>query len=287
MNKNEFLTHSLTQDFIAQLARLLSNTSGHFTHSYTTPKPKKTYTFSSVKDAYQQYFWGGDNYSQTFTQLSWLKRQLMQAIDRKDELQCLTAALKILEWGEVYRGSVGWLADKAQKGTLVQSISQARDILSGADDQALDAFGKDDSQLRSDSGMTKIYALSGANSVIYDDRVGAAMALLAKTYLTQNNTQYVPDTLAFMCKGSKSDKAGRNPSNALYKFPGKDSGYHHARSNLYTNWIIEAIANSPAFNWPTTNDQLHTKMQAIEAALFMIGYAVTGDKVHHSNIKLV
>jgi len=276
-----YVESSEVASFVSFLESIVNGKEGSFVHEYQSSKPKKLFRFSSFKEAFFNYEWMNTNYESNAKQLAMLNNQLVGAMHSEDELQCLVAALKILEWGEVYRGSVGWLAAKAEKGILVKSIKEARDILSSDNHDNIYRFVKGKEALRSDSGMTKIYALAGGKSIIYDDRVGAALALLVKLYLQKEGIFHVPESLQFMCKSK--DRSGRNPSEGTLKFPGKDTGMNHALSNLRANRIIEAIATDTN-NFGNWEDQssLATesdRMRAIESALFMIGYAVHGDRV--------
>jgi len=124
------------------------------------------------------------------------------------------------------------------------------------------------STLRMDSGLTKIYALASEKSIIYDDRVGAALGLLSRKYLESINETEVPPELKFM----RSNKSERNPSTTVFRFPSrpvksKKSNAplfpRQAYSNLMANWIVTKLAS-----------ELKWSRHQVEAALFMIGYRV-------------
>ena len=282
MNKNEYFADAQVAGFVDFFKALVFGGSGSFVHSYVDAKTKVKYEFTSLEAAFLNYSWAKGGYGKNKQILDDLQERLVGAIDNNSELDCLVAALKILEWGEVYRGSVGWLAAKAEKRELVASIQRAGQILTGDSTDFMGKFGEGEGKLRSDSGMTKIYALSGANSIIYDDRVGAALALMAKEYLKAAGIKAVPEGLAFMCKAGK--KGGRNPSDKQYKFPPKKPGRQHALSNIFANWLVESAARDKRFSWdsPHIQDNLSSRMRAIEASLFMLGYAVAGDQVSTS-----
>ncbi len=196
-----------------------------------------------------------------------LANLLNMALREKSEEKTFIAATRVLEWGQVYRGSIQWLISKYDQGKLVHSINDAVDVLTC--DNAKDCLKRfDHRDLRMDSGTTKIFSLaSGGRSIIYDDRVGAALGLLVIRYLnsipTERRPTSVPEELRFM----RSDKKGRNPSNELYRFPrrGKYPSQVHALSNLRANWIIHSLAEEFSGEWDP---------RKLEAALFMIGYRV-------------
>lgn len=207
-----------------------------------------------------------------------LSKDLQTALDEADSNATFLACIKILDWGQVYRGSVRWILQQHDKDRLVKAILTGRDVLNG---DSLDSVALFDGEtLRMDSGLTKIYSLAGEKSIIYDDRVGAALGLLVRKFLEDEQGRshclpepskkrgIVPEPLRFMRSGQKSKT--RNPSNGPLKFPARGSkpSLTHARSNLLANWIIGEVAREC--------QQDKWTMREIEAALFMIGYDVSG-----------
>jgi len=109
--------------------------------------------------------------------------------------------------------------------------------------------------------------------VIYDSRVGAALGLLIRNFLTDKNILEIPNELKFAygkarpTKGDKSDK--RNPSNENFKFPSlRNNDKFHTLNNIRANWLLKDIADKSAFK----NES--SPIRALKAALFMIGYSV-------------
>ena len=190
---------------------------------------------------------------------------LNAALRAKSEEKTFVAATRVLEWGQVYRGSIQWLISKYDQGKLVDSINDAVDVLTC--NNAKDCLKRfDHSDLRMDSGTTKIFSLaSGGKSIIYDDRVGAALGLLVIRYLNSITIGIRPTSVPVELRFMRSDKKERNPSNELYKFPrrGKYPSQVHALSNLRANWINHSLAKKFSGVWDP---------RKLEAALFMIGY---------------
>lgn len=226
-------------------------------------------------DALDEYFWVVDHLSKeqdaeltnqyesdhTFSDnekiLSSLSEQIKHSLKEGDLDGVFFAAVRILDWGQVYRGSLKWLINKKLENTLVQSIQDALKILDGDSFNLLQRFdGKD---LRMDSGTTKIFSLASKNSIIYDDRVGAGLGKLVVKYLDEYSIADLPKELKFM----RSSNSDRNPSKGKYKFPtrGKSPSLIHAESNIKANWLLEAVKTRTSWD-----------VRELEAALFMIGY---------------
>ncbi len=284
MRKEEYLEHPLVNGFIDYLIEI-SNNNFEYPHQYKErKKPYRKFEFKSLESALKQYSWANKDYFDTAEILAGLSLSSIESKQSEDEFSLLYNSLKILEWGEVYRGGVGWLADSAESGNLLLNINMAVNALESEDDSGLKFF-KSQSPLRMDSGTTKIFSLMSNRSIIYDDRVAAALGLFIVRYLKRECVNEIPDVLDLMQGCSKGDKRARNGArNTDYIFTTKtknnvDKGFHHAKSNLYANWIIEEVVNDNRFSWEIIEDEegessTTSRMRAMEAALFMIGYEV-------------
>ena len=221
MNRDEYLMDGGVNGFVGFLTSVVNGTGYEFRHAYHTAKrPVQNLEFNSVHSAFQGYVWDGVGYHANKEIIDHHKEYLIAALDSEgdDELGVLVASLRILEWGGVYTGSVGWLADKASDGCLGECLRRARDILDGTDEEGLNEF-ENNEILRSDSGMTKIHSLASKRSIIYDDRVGAALTMFVKYYLSLHGVTILPDLLNFM-RGPKD----RNPSGNGIRFRIKKQG---------------------------------------------------------------
>jgi hypothetical protein len=199
--------------------------------------------------------------------LEGMRARLQHALQARDRERVFLESVKVLDWGGVYKGSLRWVIERHESAELTSCIERAVSLLDGDSDHDLSVFN---SELRMDSGLTKIYALAGQRSVIYDDRVGAALALLAGRYLNSIRAHSIPEELGFVVGAGK-----RCPMYRGSRFPSRvrADGAAHARSNLHANWIIGAVVNRADAIWGLTIPC--GKMRAIEAALFMIGYDVS------------
>lgn len=208
--------------------------------------------------------------------LNGLSDDLKAALESNDHNRVFVQCIRILDWGQVYRGSVKWVLEQHGKGTLTKALRRGVAILDGKSLKEIEEF--DGSTLRMDSGLTKIFSLASRQSIIYDDRVGASIGLLVRRFLDEYDHQIgvvnghagkpekrrVPETLRFM----RSNRKSRNPSKGSLKFPSRSTkpSLNHARSNLMANWVINAVSDKLGQAWPS---------RKLEAALFMIGYDVS------------
>lgn len=235
----------------------------------------------SLSDAFNEYFWptqasdedekqdldlSNSNFKCNELVLNGLSESLRAALVRNDSQELFYQCIRVLDWGQVYRGSIRWLVDRFEKNSLCDDIRASIKTLEGDKTSALDAFSSE--TLRIDSGLTKIFSLASDRSIIYDDRVGAALGLLVRKYLEKYHPGVgVPEQLDFMPGRHKE----RNPSTGCFKFTGRGnksintSICIHSRSNLLANWVVGAIANNLGKPWT---------IRRVESGLFMIGYRV-------------
>jgi hypothetical protein len=251
-------------------------------------------TLTTLKQALQEYYWlapeqesdeGDDHESpndddvraarSTFSAneeiLLGHSVALKAAIRDENEHAAFVSSIEILDWGQVYRGSVRWVLQQYRSGQLTSKLKLGTKVLSGDQFNELAKF--DGQLLRMDSGLTKIFSLAADRSIVYDDRVGGALGWLVVQFLTHERPDLqlkesnrkqgaVPAGLRFMRGPGK-----RNPSSGQLVFPSRSTKPNpHARSNLLANWVLDAVVQScPAWT-----------MREAEAALFMIGYDVSG-----------
>lgn len=228
---------------------------------------------NSLSDALDEYFWPTSNGLDTSFQannilLGGMSQKLQAALDGNNDNETFLQCINILDWGGTYKGSVRWLVERHEAGRLVTDIRRAVEILDGntrSDNNAFDLEPGSPDSLRMDAGLTKIYSLASKESIIYDDRVGAALGLLARKYIESGEQPQneVPPELDFM-RGRSED---RNPSNGTLQFQGRGTNPSavHARSNLIANWIVGEVAKKLGNSWDR---------REVEAALFTIGYRV-------------
>ena len=188
--------------------------------------------------------------------------------------QVVTAAVDVMTWGGVRAGNVRWL--HANQTLLPQILSSTRQALdAGNDDHPL--LGARD--LRFNAGMTKVYSLICDRFVIYDSRVGAALGWAVVKFCQTRKLPEIPQELRFPwapAMGAANDLSPkrRNAGQSGLTFPRLVSGTTHACWNLKASWLLSAVLEHAATQSSGFNqiENFHTRLRALEAALFMIGY---------------
>jgi len=230
----------------------------------------------TLPQALEAYRWSGECFEVINGKIREMQREMRaalhrceQADDRADcrlaELELLFVSTKTLSLGRVYEGAFPFLIHQAETGVLSKNLRVAAALIDGAVEE-VDAF--DDKPFRSDCAMTKVYAVMNRRTVVYDDRMGAALGLLCRKHLERARRRCVPDSLAFMVGDHGDDR--RDPSRNGFRFRDKQSGREHARWNIRANWIISDVAADPAVALAMGGD-FRERIRRIEAALFMIG----------------
>jgi hypothetical protein len=190
---------------------------------------------------------------------------------------------QVFAWGGVggRDGDNHWIDKCIQDQALCARVQKAVGLLKDPNSN-LESFNG--TCLRMNSAFTKVYPLADMDGslIIYDGRVGAALAHLARLYLVERGIANIPDNLAFRWGSSRTAPAkgarnSRDPSMVNYRFPrlfgGNRSHFNHARmvqlgsalAKSCTHLIAES-SNSTSFIKPS--------IRQFEAALFMWGYRV-------------
>lgn len=283
MKKNTYLKNTDVVQFIEWLSANLDN--GTLAHSYVNRR-SGPWRCASLYDAYLQYHWphaalprlslsGGVSFTHNAHTLGVLQRQLQHALTPQlnDPAACV-AAIDVMTWGGVRAGNVRWL--HSNQAELANLLSKTRDALNADDTDHSDL---NDSGLRFNAGMTKVYSLLCDSLIIYDSRVAAALGWTVTKYCQDKGMSQVPAELSFAWAPAKTapghpDPKRRNPSVGALKFPSLAAGARHAEWNLKASWLLSATLASPnarasLFKQTVVPQQ---QLRAIEAALFMIGY---------------
>lgn len=280
MNKQEYLNNEIVKEFINWLIPRISG-KVEFFHDYINSRDKSLWKCNSIFNAFENYRWrfncvipnigktSGNTFLESKYALESIEKGMKSAIQENNQKNLLEYSSSILEWGGVKRSNYTRLKDMEES-----IIDYYEDSIQRLNPEMVNT--KDDfSGINMNSGFTKIYSLLIDNFVIYDSRVGAALGLLVKTFLTEKNIARIPDELNFAfgnARPNKSDKGPlnrRNPSNEKYKFPVlTNNDKKHIKNNIYANWLLKELADNSKFQ-----NEL-SPIRALESALFMIGYSV-------------
>ncbi|KJS36636.1 MAG: hypothetical protein VR74_12440 [Hyphomonas sp. BRH_c22] len=246
-----------------------------FHHSYTI-KAKTIWTCTSLRDASQKYMWNNQDRGQTNSKLDDYSRLLHQALETQDNDETEKICKAILEWGGVgqnpKQATPVWIANESGSGSLAQAICNGLDALHAGDAGFF-------SRVRPmDSAATKIMALADSGDygvIIYDSRVAAALAYLARQYLLEIGATEVPPELCFPIPPWRIPGPGlgrhRNPSLGTLRFPKTGSTIHrfriHAEGKILASSLIANVARATEV---TSRDW--------EQALFMVGHDLPRDQ---------
>lgn len=276
MNRIDYLRDVDVAGFIQWLRRVVVTEHG-FTQSFKTKNGRGSdVELIGFQSALRAYEFENRQIAETQILLNRLSETIQQEIqeenanpDASQQHDLLVACLETLVWGGVtVRATIRWLAENAQQGTLHEVIRRGSRALADECISEIEQF-RHPSDLRSDSAATKIYALANENSIIYDNRVGAALAKLVCQYLDQSCIDDLPESLSFMVKRSNSGR--RDPSDINRTFTRKNTGYAHAFWNQRANWIINELVSYDDVDQTMAIVDGLGSLRAIEAALFVMG----------------
>ncbi len=227
------------------------------------------------------------NFSWDENELWPLAAALQSAMHRGDQSLTAVVAFQILKWGGLdgprkNPATRDWIMKNATSNRLIKKIIDATLLLSPYSNEPLSDFNGED--LMVDSGLTKIYAavamhLSSDTQpkqdvLIYDGRVGSALGLLARNWLSTTNEKKTPPRYAFPWSGDEeegSNNARRNPSGEKFKFPRLHNGpARQERRADMTRFAAKCLQEALHVRGPSR------KFLDAEKALFMIGYDVRG-----------
>ncbi len=313
MNKNEFLNQS--NNFIQWLACRLDaplsfNHRWVSRHSPIGIKKGEEWTCESLFSAHEGYVWKAKNirsnadiqkFTETADYLDLISSDLTQALNAPpfNNSEILSLCEEVLKWGKVDKPTIA--KTLRNMGTdLGQYLFEVKNYFNNVDDLAEEDFFLDVNgssyPIELDSGTTKIYSLICDNFVMYDSRVGAALAKLVMDWAESHSTR-VPAHLAFPWGKAQTEtsklSSRRNPDpvrNSIFlelnsQKKGVDKRHHRIKFNVYANWLLAELTSRKS-----RFDQVipkHRKLRAIESALFMIGYTIndeTADRVQKQKI---
>lgn len=279
MNKKEFLSSESVKSFIGWVEPRL-DTPGSFRHGYWIKRFRTNWGCDSLYSAYEGYNWpfkarlpegtsvSGLTFRDSYDFLGRLSEGLRQSIASNDPDLCREHCLAILKWGGVSRGNAGRIAELGDG--IIHYFNYVKSTLN------LDSFNtKSCGNITMNSGFSKIYALLVDGLIIYDGRVGAALGLLTRQFCEDNRLISVPEELLFGYGPGREVQASsvnrRNPGSQVYKFPNiTGNPRRHLQHNIRASWLLQEILNSTNSKF----NQLDNGIDALQAALFMVGYDV-------------
>ncbi len=245
----------------------------HVFHEYYDRQRLANIHFCSIGCAFVQYHWGGLNYLHTDHILNGLRVHLLSS----NSFGFDQTIYDVFDWGGVARSYQGYLnigSTEVARQTVMQNAGALLSNRAMNVNAISHLFGTKHAY-RMNSAFTKVYSLMNHDYVIYDGRVGAALGLLVTKYLAQGAN--VPNTLRFRWKAGRGGNAAhqnrRDPSRFPGEFPQWTTESNHTEWNLKANWLLSDVINNKKTVFGFKGQ---AALRALEAALFMIGYDVSG-----------
>jgi hypothetical protein len=264
---------------------------GGFSHSYlistdrsfarwrqmAEPGTVPMWSCESLQMAASRWSWRENKKTGTFEEIA---GSLKKAMSDGDQGETLHQCFEIFKWGGVAQkrddASRQWVRQRCTEGNLIQAIRDAVALLQPASTDTLDRFNSGD--LLMNSAMTKVYAAADelGEVAIYDGRVGAALGLLARTFLESRAARSVPADLMFHWGPSRAsaglNRLSRDPSTPHYHFRQLPNGAHANQpraevSRRANRLFVDVRAQLAAVGMTVSSVD-------IERALFMVGYKV-------------
>jgi hypothetical protein len=280
MNRQNYLAKPEVQSFINWLQPRISG-EAHFYHKYYNYRGKQHWDCHSIFNAYEKYNWSfkctlpelgacrGQSFEDSKRVMTNISKGLKDSMESKNNKGVLQYGMSVLEWGGVKRNNDKRLLSFGDNLVVYFEIANAK-LNPSTTHLGLDFRG-----IEMNAGFTKIYSLLLDDFVIYDSRVGAALGWLVRLFLTENGIPDIPEALNFAYgKARPTVQEGkgpnrRDPSNANYHFKAlTNNAPKHIKYNTMANWLLKEVADNSIFS------QTDQPIRSLEAALFMIGYAV-------------
>ncbi len=246
-------------------------------YEYEHVKLKKTLTFNGLFNAYENYEWNGIKKEETTENLNRLKVDIVS--NKK------TAYEEILKWGNVYSKWNKIKLEKVFKEGEKKYFERVSRIVSRFNinqpfKEFKEAWDADviKGEIFMNSGFTKIYSLYFDDFVIYDSRVGAALAFFVNEYIEKGGELAKDDRHRFSIPPSRDNKR-RNPE-GRFNIIGQDPAKFFY-NNLVANHLIKSVLENTKSDFKNINS-VSERMRALEMALFMIGYDVKKIKENYN-----
>lgn len=278
-------------DFSQCLSGLWTGAAGSFSHRY---KMSRHHSWKDWKTRHGASEWWCQSLSQAAEHYCWPEKaapydfasiaaELRKCLAINDDAGALVACKAIFAWGGVARkaddASLLWVQSQAAAKTLCRSILKSVELLDPRSEGALKDFNGE--TLLMNSAMTKIYAAAAPDSlIIYDGRVGAALGLLARSWLMANIERTVPADLAFRwgpnTKTKNQKDETRNPSKDRFIFTSlyTASSEIPARNREWAE-LVRMSSRLLAATGEILGTQGYTvTLGMLERSLFMLGYDV-------------
>ena len=269
MNKDNYLSHPSVAPFITWAAHLVRG-EWRLEHSWTGKQnDEQPFQCSTLYQAFQGYRWQEDTFADTVRKFDDFRQDL-------DDIGIIATPTQRDRFVEIARAIVKWGGipnlqrldewERMPPPRLQNQIAEVRRKLTPAtaDTNELGKFHY------MGSGFSRIYAALIPGLPIYESRVACALVCLVRLYCQDAGLPRVPALLKFSVPKSRGNKGIRCEKPVLrYE---QDEKY--ARTNLQFAWLVAGLTADPGEfgGLPETH-----RVDAVQSALFMLGYARLAD----------
>lgn len=268
MNRNDYLHDPVVLAFSDWANHLMSGEK-LLTHTWEGKGP--AFQCQTLFEAYEKYRWpnsvNGENFSGTmerFAGYGSVFDDIGEITTAAKQDAFVRNARKIVAWGGINNLNAldTWAAMTPNE--LQRLINHAKRVLNpntGTTDE-LGGFKY------MTSGFSKIYSALVPNFPIYDSRVACALACLVRIFCRSTNITAMPISLEFGVPAHRGSQRCQHPAIHYYQTE------KYAETNLRAAWLLGMLVDNPGRFREV--DAPH-RMEALQSALFMIGYARLSD----------
>lgn len=271
MNRSEFLADGQVTAFVQWASHLVTGEWG-LEHSYKGKGPG--FRCTTLYEAFRQYHWPNPFNGPSFGDTIEVFENYRHKLDRidlithtADQREFFDVAQDILKWGGINNLRVSsdrhW--GRMQPADLQNHISEVKRKLDPAQADTDDL----PESLRMSSGFSKIYSALIPDLPIYDSRVACALTCLLGLYQKNAQVNVTGETLSFPVP------AHRGSERCTYPAIRHDQVARYAAANLKCAWLLQELLTRPGEF--ASVPELH-RVDALQSALFMLGYAQLGDE---------
>ena len=270
MNRDEFLANADVKRFV-EWAGHLARSDWRLEHSYKGKGPE--FRCSTLYEAFEQYHWPNPFNGPTFDNTIAAFRHYR---NRFDEVGMIDSPEKRERVFGIARQTAGWGGinnlgvSSARHWGRMQPTELERHITEIKNKLDPDHADTDNlpEMMSMTSGFSKIYAALIPGLPIYDSRVACALACLIRLYQRDQGVPVDSKALAFPIP------AHRGSDRCIHPAVRYDQAHKYADANLKCAWLLQGLLEEPG---DFAEVSAHLRMNALQSALFMLGYARLAD----------
>ena len=267
MKRNEYLSDRHVSGFV-EWAGFLVRGEWRLEHSWHGKGP--SFRCQTLCEAFQRYRWPnsvrGDSFFDTVRKFDHFRQEFesIGAISsRGDQARFIANGKAVAGWGGIRTLKF----DHWELMTPHQLQAHIDDVRSRLDPASADTDNL--RRMRMSSGFSKIYAALIPGLPIYDSRVACAHTCLVRLYCRDAGLSITPSLLNLGMPDPYGNKRGRCKPTIR-----REQNEEYAKANLQFAWLMRELVADPG---DFANVPEHLRVDALQSALFMLGYARLAD----------